>query len=49
MPTVNMLEAKTHLSRLVERIEKGEERELSSHEMGGQSPSLFRSRRNRQV
>lgn len=28
MTTVNMLEAKTHLSRLVERIEKGEEREI---------------------
>jgi prevent-host-death family protein len=26
--TVNMLEAKTHLSRLVERIETGEEREI---------------------
>jgi len=28
MGVVNMLEAKTHLSRLVERIEKGEEREI---------------------
>ena len=28
MTTVNMLEAKTHLSRLVDRIEKGEEREI---------------------
>ena len=28
MTTVNMLEAKTHLSRLVERIEKGEEQEI---------------------
>jgi prevent-host-death family protein len=28
MSTVNMLEAKTHLSRLVERIEKGEEQEI---------------------
>lgn len=28
MTTVNMLEAKTHLSRLVERIERGEEREI---------------------
>jgi len=28
MSVVNMLEAKTHLSRLVERIEKGEEREI---------------------
>ena len=28
MPTVNMLEAKTHLSRLVEKIEKGDEQEF---------------------
>ena len=28
MSTVNMLEAKTHLSRLVEAIELGEEREI---------------------
>lgn len=28
MTTVNMLQAKTHLSRLVEQIEKGEEREI---------------------
>jgi len=28
MSTVNMLEAKTHLSRLVESIELGEEREI---------------------
>ena len=28
MSTVNMLEAKTHLSRLVEKIEKGQESEI---------------------
>lgn len=28
MQTINMLQAKTHLSRLVEAIEQGEEREI---------------------
>jgi antitoxin (DNA-binding transcriptional repressor) of toxin-antitoxin stability system len=28
MPTINMLQAKTNLSRLVEAIEQGEEREI---------------------
>ena len=28
MPTVNMLHAKTHLSRLVEEVERGAEREI---------------------
>jgi antitoxin (DNA-binding transcriptional repressor) of toxin-antitoxin stability system len=28
MPAINMLQAKTHLSRLVEAIERGEEREI---------------------
>ena len=28
MPTVNMLEAKTHLSKLVDRLESGQETEI---------------------